>query len=179
MPAKQNHSGDKIMNTKKLTLCAVFSAIALIIFVLEALIPMPASVYGFKIGLANVITLGAMYIIGIKEAFWVLVVRIILGNMFSGQMMSFLYSICGGMLSFFSCALLKRYFNENTMWFLGIVGALCHNIGQVLVAYFMFLSPSLFYYGAVLCAISLFTGTFTGVCSQILVNQFKKINKMR
>ena len=86
------------MSIRRLTRCAVLASVALIIFILEAQIPPIVPVPGFKLGLANVVTLGAMYFLGIKEALLILTVRIVLGNMFSGQLMSMMYSFCGGYL---------------------------------------------------------------------------------
>ena len=54
--------------TRKLTLMAILSTIALIIFVIEAQIPAPVPVPGVKLGLANIITLVAMVVLGRKEA---------------------------------------------------------------------------------------------------------------
>ena len=126
---------------------------------------------GFKLGLANVVTLGAMYFLGIKEALLILTVRIVLGNMFSGQLMSMMYSFCGGYLCFGITALLKKYFNGNTIWALGVIGAIFHNIGQTLCAYFFFESEAIFYYGTVLCFTAVVTGIFTGLCAQFAVSR--------
>mgnify|MGYP000157583319 CR=1 FL=1 len=66
--------------TKKLALMAVLTAIALTIFMLESQIPAPVPVPGVKLGLANVITLTAMLILGRREAGAVLAVRIVMGE---------------------------------------------------------------------------------------------------
>ena len=162
------------MGIRKITQCAIFASVALIIFALESLIPPIVPVPGFKLGLANVVTLSAVYILGRKEAFWILLVRIILGNMFTGQLMSMMYSLCGGLLCFGVTALFKGFFQNNTIWALGIIGAIFHNIGQTLCAYFLFDSVSLIYYGAVLCITAFATGTFTGLCAQFCINHIKE-----
>jgi len=162
------------MNIHKLTRCALFAAVALIVFVLESLIPPLVPVPGFKIGLANVVTLSALYILGRREAFFILIVRIVLGNIFTGQLVSMMYSLCGGFLCFLVTAALKNCFKNDTLWALGIIGALCHNLGQTLCAYFMYDSVSIIYYGAVLCLASFVTGAFTGLCAQFTVKHFLK-----
>jgi len=160
------------MNTHRIIRCAVFSAVALIIFVLESLIPPVVPIPGFKLGLANTVTLASMYILGIKDAFWILLVRILLGNLFTGQIMSMVYSLCGGMLCFGITAALKDFFGKSTLWALGIIGAVFHNIGQVACACVLFGSTVFVYYGLVLCFASFFTGTFTGLAAQFTVNYF-------
>ena len=162
------------MNVRKITRCALFASVALIIFIVESYIPPVIPVPGFKLGLANVVTLASVYILGRKEAFWILTVRIILGNMFSGQLMSMMYSFCGGYLCFGITALLKNRFGGSTIWALGVAGAISHTLGQTACAYFFFDSEAIFYYGAVLCLAAVITGIFTGLCAQFLTKYFKE-----
>lgn len=159
------------MKTSKLVRCAVFACMALVIFAVESLIPPFLPIPGFKLGLANVVTLAAVYVLGSVEALWILVVRIILGNMFTGQLTSFIYSFAGGVLCYLVTIALKRFFKGNTIWALGVIGAIFHNIGQIICASFMFRSTSLVYYGVILCFVSCITGTFTGLCAQYMIKQ--------
>ncbi len=145
---------------------------ALIIFAVESCIPPFVAIPGVRLGLANVVTLGAVYILGPRDAFWILIVRIILGNMLTGQLVSLIYSFAGGILCYIATVGLKRFFEGSTIWALGVIGALCHNIGQIACACFMYRTGSLVYYGAVLCALSCITGTFTGLCAQVMVKAF-------
>lgn len=86
------------MRVKRLTRCALLTAIALTIFVLEAQIPIPFPVPGMKLGLSNIITLFALFSFGWKDALAIVVIRILLGNLASGQVMALLYSLGGGLL---------------------------------------------------------------------------------
>ena len=81
------------MRVKRLTRCALLTAIALAIFVLEAQIPIPFPVPGMKLGLSNIITLFALFSFGWKDALAIVVIRILLGNLASGQVMALLYSL--------------------------------------------------------------------------------------
>ena len=63
--------------TKKLCFMAVLTAIALTIFMIENQLPSPVPIPGIKLGLANIITLTAMAILGRKEAGAILAARII------------------------------------------------------------------------------------------------------
>ena len=65
------------MSTKRLTVVALFTAIALIIFVIEAQLPPLAPIPGIKLGLANIVSLFALFWLGKKEAFTILILRII------------------------------------------------------------------------------------------------------
>ena len=161
------------MDTVRITRCALFACMALIIFAVESCIPPFVAVPGVKLGLANVITLSAVYILGAKDAFWILLVRIILGNIFTGQLISMIYSIAGGVMCYTATVCLKRFFAGNTIWALGVIGAICHNIGQIACACLLYRTGSLVYYGLVLCSLSCITGTFTGLCAQLMVKVMK------
>lgn len=164
------------MKVFKLTRCAIFASAALIIYTVESalgpIIPIP----GFRIGLSNLVTLSALYILGFKEALLILSVRIILGNILTGQMMSFIYSLCGGALSFGITAMIKRFFPPNTIWALGIIGALFHTAGQIACACVLFRSISFVYYGIFLMMLSFVSGVFTGLCAQFAVKHYNRIN---
>ena len=86
--------------TGKLALMALLTAIALTIFMIESQLPPPAPIPGVKLGLANIITLVTMLLLGRREAGAVLAVRVIMGAMFSGSMASLLYSAAGGALAY-------------------------------------------------------------------------------
>jgi len=161
------------MKATRLTRCALFTSMALIIYVVESLLPPFTTIPGFKLGLANTVTLAVVYLMGYREAFLILILRIILGNMFTGQMMSLIYSLSGGLLSFVITVILKRFFPLNTIWALGIIGALFHTLGQTVCATILFNSNSFLYYSVFLSVLSFVSGAFTGFCAQLLVKYLK------
>lgn len=163
----------------EITRCAIFACAALVIFSVESCVPLPIAIPGIKLGLANVVTLAAVYILGNREALMILIVRVILGNIFTGQLMSLIYSLTGGMFCYIITVMLKPFFNGRSIWALGTIGAVFHNFGQLLCAYFMLGSGSLVYYAFVLTAAACFTGSFTGLCAQhiILHSKYVKGNK--
>ena len=73
----------ELMKLKKQIRMAMLSAIALAIFWVEAQIPVPVPVPGVKLGLANVITVYAVFALGTWEAAGILLVRVLLGSLFS------------------------------------------------------------------------------------------------
>ena len=86
--------------TRKLTLMAMLTALSLIVFVIEAQIPAPVPIPGVKLGIANMITLVAMLVLGRREAGLILLVRIILCSVFAGSVSALLFSIVGGALAY-------------------------------------------------------------------------------
>ena len=119
---------------KHLVTLALFTAMALTIFVIEAQIPVPVPIPGVKLGLANVITLVVLLRYRARDAVAVLLLRILLGSIFTGALVGMIYSLCGGLLCFAGMALLCRLLHRKHIWFISLIGAVLHNIGQILAA---------------------------------------------
>lgn len=163
------------MKTQKLTRMALLAAVSLGIYVLEAQIPSPIPVAGIKLGLSNVITVYAVFAFGPWEALAILLVRVLLGSMFTGQMMALAYSLAGGLLSLLAMLLLRKLLTPKQIWVASVAGGICHNIGQILVAMAVTSTPSIAVYLPVLILSGLVTGLFTGLCAQYLIHHMKKI----
>ena len=131
------------MKIKTMTRMALLSAIALTIFWVEAQIPMPISVPGVKLGLANVVTVYAVFSLGAWEAGGILLVRVLLGSLFTGQMMSLLYSAVGGVLALLTALGLKRILTGTQIWVASCFSAVAHNLGQIAVAIAITRTPAL------------------------------------
>lgn len=162
------------MKTKKLTLMAMLLAIALIIFTLEAQLPPLVPIPGVKIGLANIITLISIYLIGRKEAFAILILRIVLGSVFSGNGIGFIYSVSGALLAFAAMGVLSAFLKEDKIWVVSVFGAIAHNIGQIAAACFMVKSAQILWYLPLLTISAVITGMFTGIAAQIVLKRLRK-----
>lgn len=154
------------MNTRKLTLTALLTAIALCIFTAEAQLPSLTAIPGIKLGLANVVTVFAMYALGPSPTLCIVLVRVTLGCIATGQMMAFLFSMTGGLLAFCVSALLHRRFAPEQMWVVSVFAAVAHNLGQLAVAMAVMGTTAIGYYLPVLLISGVITGAFTGFCGQ-------------
>jgi len=161
------------MKVRKLTQMALLSAIALTIFVVEAQIPALIPIPGIKLGLANIVTVFAVFTLGSWEAAMILAVRIFLGAVFAGNFSTILYSAAGGGLAILITILLKKILTQKQLWVAGSVGAIAHSIGQMAVAVAVTGTPGLLIYLPVMLVCSIITGLFTGLCAQVLVNRGK------
>ena len=162
------------MKTKNLILTAILTALALAAFTIEAAIPPLTPIYGIKLGIANVFTLFALYALGTRQAAAVLFLRIVLGSIFTGQLVSFIYSLTGGVLSFVLMILLKRFFSVKQVWVLSALCAVMHNVGQLAAAVLMTGTVQILYYLPVLVIAGIIAGTFTGLCAQLVLMRLKK-----
>lgn len=163
------------MNVKKLTYMAMLTAISMIVFLVEAQIPLPFAVPGVKLGIANVITLFALWTLGWREAGAILVVRIFLGNVITGSVMAMAYSLAGGLLCWVMMSLLKPLMKRNQIWILSVLGAVGHNAGQLAVAIAISGTAAVAWYAPVLLVAGVVTGAFTGYLTQILLAHMEKL----
>ncbi len=166
------------MNTKKLTRMALLTVIALTIFVAEAQIPPIVPIPGVKLGLANIVTVWAVFLLGPGEAALILLVRVILGSLITGQMMALMYSLAGGAMCLCVMLPLRKILTEKQIWVCSVLGAIAHNIGQILVAIAITRTPSLIVYLPVLLVSGVLTGLFTGICAQLLIRRLRAIMKL-
>lgn len=162
-------------DTRKLALMALFTAIALGIFALEAQLPSLVPVPGVKLGLANIVTLVAIYIIGKKEAGIILLMRIFLGALFAASPSTLLYSLSGGILAYISMLVLTKFIPEERMWVISAIAAVFHNAGQLLACALIVKTPGVMAYAPVLFASGIITGIFTGIAAKYLVKALKKV----
>lgn len=162
--------------TRKLTLMAILSTIALIIFVIEAQIPAPVPVPGVKLGLANIITLVAMVVLGRKEAGAVLFVRVFLGSLFAGSPSTLIYSAAGGFVAYLVMCLLIGSMGDERLWLLSALSAIGHNAGQLGACALILKTPGILVtYAPVLAISGIITGIFTGLAAMYLIRALRKM----
>lgn len=166
------------MKTKKLTVLALLSAIALTIFVLEAQIPPLVPIPGVKLGLANIVTVFTVFAFSGRDGVMVLAVRIFLGAVFAGNFSTIFYSAAGGALAILITIGLKRILTRKQLWVAGALGAVAHSIGQMAMAIAISATPGLVVYLPIMIVCSVITGIFTGLCAQFVLNRGEKLWKI-
>jgi len=151
------------MNTKRLITLSILLSMAIVLSIVESFIP-SFSIPGAKLGLANIITIVVLNIYSEKDAFLVVILRIVLVGLLRGTIGSpiFMLSLSGGILAFTSMVLFKRLkvFSNISI---GVMGSLGHSVGQILAAIVLLSTPQLVYYLPFIFLIAIPTGVFTGV----------------
>ena len=165
------------MKARKLTQMAMLTAIALTIFMIEAQIPAPVPIPGIKLGLANIVTVFAVFALGPREAASILFVRIFLGAVFAGNFSTILYSGAGGLCAIAVTIGLRKIFTTKQLWVAGALSAIGHSVGQMAVAIAVTGTLAIAVYLPVMILCSVITGFFTGLCAQLLLNRGKDIWK--
>lgn len=161
----------------RITRLALLTAIALTIFMAEAQMDPLTTIPGVKLGLANIVTVYAVFAMGPGDALLVLSGRVFLGAVFSGQPMTLIYSAAGGLLSWCVLCLLGRLLTQRQIWLASPVAAVFHNLGQLLAAAAVMRSWAVMAYLPYLIIAAVLAGLFTGAAAQALIGRLERLRK--
>lgn len=161
------------MSAKRIANLAMLTGIALIIFVVELQIPNPFPIPGIKLGLANIVTVYAVYHYRAYEVFMTVFVRILLAAVFCGNFMALIYSFSGSVLCLVGMLLLRKIVDEKHIWIASVLGAVLHNTGQMIAASAVLQTVQIWLYYPFLIVSGCLAGFFTGLCAQLLISRLK------
>lgn len=159
------------MRTKRLTRNALLAGLALIIFIIELNIPALSPVPGLKLGLSNIITVYAIFVLSPIDALEILTVRILLGTFLSGNLSALMYSAAGGLMCYLTMLGLRHVLSQKQIWIASVMGAIAHNLGQILMAIAITRTPALFFYFPIMTVGGMIAGFFTGLCGQYMAQR--------
>ena len=153
---------------KKEIRLSMLLSISIILNILESLIPI-FNFPGIRIGLANIITLIVLYTYGSKDAIYISILRVLLVGILRTGLFSiaFYFSLFGSIFSIISMIVFKK--TKLSIIGVSIVGAIMHNVGQIIAALFL-INTNLIYYMPILLITSIITGTIIGFISKELLN---------
>lgn len=151
-------------NSKKTAYCAMLAALSMIFGYIEALIPFSFGIPGVKLGLSNLVVVTGLYFMPAGWVFLVLILKVTLMSFLFGNLSMLIYSMAGGMLSFFVMLIVKRR-KGFSMIGVSIAGGVSHNIGQLIVAALVVESAAPFYYMPVLLIAGAVSGALIGIAA--------------
>lgn len=170
-----------MMKKSVLTLCktALLSAVALVLSVLENMIPtLSFALPGMKLGLSNIAVMFSLELCSLPCALAVVLIKALFALVTRGAV-AFFMSFCGGVAATLGMYFLIRSKKISFGCFgIGIGGAFLHNMGQLFIAY-LILSDVVLYYLPVLCLSSLLTGSLTALVYYVVMPPLKKIPLLR
>jgi len=160
-----------------LVITAMFITMATILHIIEGLLP-PIPVTGAKLGLANIITVAAIFLLGPRMALAVAVGRTLLGFLFSASAVGFAMSFSGAVLSWAVMSLLFQLARHSfSLIGISLAGAVAHNIAQLTVASFVLENISTFTLLPLLMFFAVPTGIMVGAASGFLIRVLERISK--
>ena len=164
---------------KKTALLGVLTSVALVLSYLESILPpIWAAVPGIKVGLPNVVIIFLLYKFGVKEAAIVSFIRLFIVALLFGNVMTLAYSFAGALLSIVLMAICKKTQVFSVVG-TSIVGGVAHNLGQILVAIFLFDTVQIGYYMIVLAITGTIAGVFIGLAGALLLKRLDKSNNQK
>lgn len=157
-------------NIKKYILCAVLGALAGAMQAAEGLLFSPIPIPGGKPGIANIVTMVSMEVLGVGMAFWVSTLKSLVALLISGSVTGFIYSFLGGIVSVLAMAAAKRT-KKLSFAGIGIVGAVCNNAVQCVVGSIIMQNVYVLSYIWILGTVSVVSGIFTGLCTKYITEK--------
>ena len=162
------------MKTKRIVTLSIFLSISIVLSIVESFLPV-IPVYGAKLGLANVMTLVVLYLYGEKDAFVIVILRVILVGFLRGSLGSpgFFLSLGGGLSAYLMMLLFfkLKVFNIISV---SVMGSLGHSVGQIVIAIIMLSTNQLIYWFPILFLIAIPTGIFTGSVARKFIDITKE-----
>ena len=152
---------------------AMMIALAMIFSYVETMIPINFGIPGVKLGLANLVIVAAIYLFGGKQAYLISIVRIFLSGFMFGNLASIMYSLAGGLLSLAVMLLLKKT-DKLSILAVSVMGGICHNIGQLIVAMLVVENLKLIFYVPVLLISGFLTGLLIGIVCRVILPAVKR-----
>ncbi len=151
-------------------LYGLLTALALVLSFVETLIPIPIPIPGVKLGLANLVTVVGLYLIGIPGTIAVTLVRIVLVGFSFGNPYSMIYGLSGSFLSLLVMAILKKT-GRFSQISISVLGGIAHNIGQITFAAVIVQTSGVFYYLPFLIAAGCIAGTLIGIVGGLITGR--------
>ena len=153
----------KYFSAKRIATLAVLTAMGALMFMVESLFPPIIPLPGVKMGLANIFSLLALFLLGPIDAFTLVVVRVVLGSMFTGNMSTLMYSLTAGVVSVIvSSVLVEFLYPKVSIVAISIVSAVMHNLTQNVVFCLVSDTPQMFVYMPWLALIGVLAGVIVG-----------------
>ena len=165
---------DPMNREKKAITVALYGlliALAMVLSFVETMIPIPIPVPGIKLGLANLVTVVGLYLIGIPGT--IALIRIVLVGLSFGNPYSMIYGLSGSFLSLFVMAVLKKT-GKLSQVSISVLGGIAHNIGQITFAAVIVQTPGVFYYLPFLLAAGCIAGTLIGIVGGIITERLQR-----
>ncbi|MEA4854211.1 MAG: Gx transporter family protein [Christensenella sp.] len=148
-------------------LCGIALALSLLDGAVSALLPLP----GFKLGLANIVSLFALYYLGVPYAVMICVARCLLASIFGGALTMLFFSLSGGLLSIF---IMRLFLTRLSIIKISVLGGVAHNLAQLFCAVLFTSTPQVSFYLPVLCITGAVCGFFMGILGKLVFSRIQK-----
>ncbi|HEY2492079.1 MAG TPA: Gx transporter family protein [Paenibacillus sp.] len=162
---------------KKTVIIAIFAAVAVVLSIVESIIPINIQLPGAKLGLANIMILTCLYFLRGRDALLLVIMKTVVTAFIFGTFSSLLFSLLGSLFSFIVMfALMKLGRKQISLIGISIIGGVAHNFGQITAASLVFRTTNIYYYMPLLLLTGLVTGILVGIAVQYLIPSLSKLS---
>jgi heptaprenyl diphosphate synthase len=162
----------KTLSVKRMALYGFLIALGFVLGYVESLVPIYLGAPGVKLGLANLAAVIALYSLGVKAAAFINIARILLVGFTFGNMASILFGLTGAAFSLFVMAVCRKC-HFFSMVGVSVLGGVCHNIGQFLIAAYVVKTFGVFSYLPVLLIAGTIAGALIGLLGGLVLERIR------
>lgn len=174
MRSPRNGSPDDAL--RRTVLVSMFAAVAVVLGLVESVIPFQTGIPGAKLGLGNIMVLTCLYFLRGRDGLTLIVLKTVVTSFLLGTFSSFLFSFAGALLSFGGMYALLLFGKDRfSLIGVSIVGGILHNVGQLGAATFVLGTSKIFYYLPLLLLSGIATGIFVGLAARYLIASLKRL----
>ena len=158
------------MKVQKMALLGILTAGAIVIAILESFIP-SVGIPGVKLGLANIVILIILYELGIIEAVFVNLLRVLVVGFVRGTFLSmgFFMSLTGAAMSLGIMILFFVLIKKFSIVGVSVIGSVFHVTGQILIAMLYLGTAYIVLYLPLIAVSAIITGVFVGITAQLII----------
>lgn len=161
---------------RRLIIVSIFASLAVVLGVIEALIPFTVTIPGAKLGLGNIVVLTCLVSLGGRDALLLIFIKTVLTSFILGSFSTFLFSVLGALSSFLIMFIMVHFGSKLfSLMITSVMGGIVHNLGQLLAASIVLGTTKIFYYLPFLLVAGIATGLFVGVASKHLIQSLNRL----
>lgn len=161
---------------RRLIIVSIFASLAVVLGVIEALIPFTVTIPGAKLGLGNIVVLTCLVSLGGRDALLLIFIKTVLTSFILGSFSTFLFSVLGALSSFLIMFIMVHFGSKLfSLMITSVMGGIVHNLGQLLAASIVLGTTKIFYYLPFLLVTGIATGLFVGVASKHLIQSLNRL----
>jgi len=165
---------------RKLMIVAILASLAVVLGIIEALIPFTVTIPGAKLGLGNIVVLTCLVCLGGRDAFLLIFIKTLITSFILGSFSTFIFSVFGAVSSFIIMYMMVRFGSKLfSLMMTSVMGGIVHNLGQLLAASIVLGTTKIFYYLPFLLLAGIATGLFVGAASKYLIGSLHRLQMFK
>ena len=162
-------------STRHFVWLTLLSAMAITLNLIESIYIGPILFGTLRIGLANIIALVTIKVLGVKEMIIVNAMRVMIGNLLRGTILGSTFWIAMGGVVLSSISLIVTDRLKSSLMFSSVISSICHSLGQVIVVSMFYSQPAFMVILPYFLLGSIPVGLLTGYTAKLMLERIKPL----